>query len=71
MIKTVAALVKIGLEDWSSESSVRCGKRSKIAILLPPGIFFFPHCCSLLIKGIYFIRLFVSKMETSRLFEAL
>ena len=42
MIKTVAALMKIGLEDWSSESSVRCGKRRKIAILLPPGIFFFP-----------------------------
>lgn len=42
MIKTVAAFMKIGLEDWSSESSVRCGKRSKIAILLPPGIFFSP-----------------------------
>ena len=42
MVKTVAALMKTGLKDWSSESSVRCGKRRKPKLLFFYLRFFFP-----------------------------
>lgn len=61
MTKTVAALMKVGLEDWSSESSVRCRKRMKPILLFSfylgfffPPLFFFAYKGHLFYKTVYF-----------------
>ena len=60
MIKTVAALMKVGLEDWSSEfCEVQKEGEANIALLLLPGIFFpplffFAYKGHLFYKTVYF-----------------